>query len=244
MAKARFFYALRPDATAAKALAAIAVRAAARWGGHAFAAPDIHLTLAFVGMRPVEQQPALQAILQGLPARFDVSGNPRTRGDADADAADGSGVESLPALALSRLGSFGHGVVWIGPASRTDPPAPGFAQALAQEIRSRLRAAQIAFDERPLKLHATIVRGARGFGDERRSERADAAGASKGDASGVSGVHRLAAASSAIDAASTIDASLPIVARAWSLALGASDGASTPSRRYRWWAPAATASAT
>lgn len=227
MAKARFFYALRPDAAAAKALAAIAAQAAVRWGGHAFAAPDIHLTLAFVGMQPVEQRPALQAILHGLPARFDVSDDRRTH--ADAGAAGGSGVESLPALSLSRLGSFGHGVLWIGPASRTDPAAParGFPHALAQEIRSRLRAAQIDFDQRPLKLHATIVRGARGFGDERRSESADATGASD---CGASGMHRPAAASS------TIDASLPIVARAWSLALGASDGASTPSRRYRWWA--------
>ncbi|MCD6681342.1 MAG: hypothetical protein LT102_11930 [Burkholderiaceae bacterium] len=233
LARARFFYALRPDALAAKALAAIAAQAAAKWGGHAFAAPDIHLTLAFVGMQPIEQRPALQAILQGLPARFDVSGAPRPR--ADADEAGGSGVDPPPALALSRLGSFGHGVLWIGPASRTDHAAParGFPHALAQEIRSRLRAAQIAFDARPLKLHATIVRGARGFGDESRSESAEATGASGG---GASGIRRPAAASS------TIDASLPIVARAWSLALGASDGASTPSRRYRWWTSTAPAS--
>jgi len=227
LAKARFFYALRPDPAAAGALAAIAAQAATRWGGHAFAAGDIHLTLAFVGMQPLEQQPALQAILHGLPARFDVSDTARTPGETDAP--DTPDADPMPALALSRLGSFGHGVLWIGPARRSDQAAPArsFAHALAQEIRSRLRAAQIAFDERPLKLHATIVRGARGFGDERRGEPADAAASADADAGADD---RLAVTSP------------PIVARAWSLALGASDGASTPLRRYRWWGPAASAS--
>ncbi len=232
MTKARFFYALRPDPDAADELAAIAVQAAARWGGHAFAAPDIHLTLAFVGMLPVEQQPALQAILHGMPARFDVSDTPRMPGVSHVP--DASGREAMPALALARLGSFGHGVLWIGPERRADQPAPArsFVHALAREIQSRLRAAQVAFDERPLKLHATIVRGARGFGDDRRKEPADATDA------GDTGARPLRAASS------PIVASLPIVARAWSLALGASDGASTPQRRYRWWLPTESASAT
>ncbi|MCD6672572.1 MAG: hypothetical protein LT106_06920 [Burkholderiaceae bacterium] len=223
MAKARFFYALRPDPAAADQLAAIAAQAATRWGGRAFAAPDIHLTLAFVGMQPVERQPALQAILQGLPARFHVPDDSRATA---ADAQRTADADPIPALSLSRLGSFGHGVLWIGPAKQADGAGSGrsFAHRLAQEIRARLRDAGIAFDDRPLKLHATIVRGARGFTDERG---VDLAGTEE---AGDAGAGRLAVAASPI-----------VVARTWSLALGASYADSTPLRRYRWWGPAAPA---
>lgn len=225
MAKARFFYALRPDPAAADRLAALAVQAATRWGGRAFAAPDIHLTLAFVGMQPVERQPALQAILQGLPACFSVPDDSRAATAVDAQPA--ADAASIPALPLSRLGSFGHGVLWIGPAKRPEGAGPmrSFAHELAREIRARLRDAGIAFDDRPLKLHATIVRGARGFTDDRADT--DTAGSA---AAGDAGAGGLPVASS------------PIVARKWSLALGASYADSTPLQRYRWWGLAAPAS--
>ncbi|HEY0877920.1 MAG TPA: hypothetical protein VGE10_05660 [Zeimonas sp.] len=188
MAKARFFYALRPDAAAADELAAIAVQAATRWGGRALAAADIHLTLAFVGMHPLEAQPALAAVLQGLPARIET------------------------VLALSELGSFGHGVLWIGPPAdphATAPAAGAFAHRLAQTIRERLRAAQIEFDDRPLKLHATLVRGAHALDRRTRED----------------------------DTGAVAPAPHRVVARAWSVALGASASDSTPQRRYRWWTP-------
>jgi len=196
--KVRYFYALRPDAAAADELAALAAEAAARWGGRAFAAADIHLTLAFVGNRSPDERPALEAILRGLPSRADS--------DADADGA---------ALALSRLGSFGHGVLWIGPPlpEARGQPAGAFAHRLARRIRERLRAAHIDFDDRPLALHATLVRGAKTFG----------ANASAGDA----------------ESAALTPAPRTIVVRAWSLALGASGADSTPSCRYRWSHPPA-----
>lgn len=196
MAKARFFYALRPDCAAADALAALARRAAARWGGHALVAADIHLTLAFVGMRALAEQPALAAILGGMPSHLDPPS---------------------PALTLERIGSFGHGVLWLAP-----PPDAGdstaFAHALAREIRQRLHAAGIGFDARPLKLHATLVRGARGF-DGRAPARAGAR-------------------ATAPETDESLLAPQPIVARRWSLALGAAGPDSTPRQRYRWSAPA------
>ncbi len=204
MAKARFFYALRPDSGAAGELAAIAAQAAARWGGRAFAAPDIHLTLAFMGMQPLEDRPALEAILHGLPSQYGGASGTR---DAAADDPPIDDVDTLAALELSRIGSFGHGVLWVGPAKPPGAasPAPPFVHRLARQIRERLRTAGIAFDDRPLKLHATIVRGARGFVEDRVS---------------VTG--------------------LPVIARSWSLALGASTPGSTPQRRYSWWGPPAT----
>ncbi len=196
MAKARFFYALRPDALTADRLATLAAQAAARWGGRAFVAADIHLTLAFVGMRALDEQPKFESILQGLPSHFVAGGDPA----------------SMP-LALSRLGSFGHGVLWVGPQGqqRIDT-ARSFAHRLAGEIRERLRAARIDFDDRPLKLHATLVRGAQDFG--RRPAIAPAAGT--------------------VTAVAVEPGFEPIIAREWSLALGASGPGSTPQHRYHW----------
>lgn len=210
MAKARFFYALCPDATAADGLAALAAGAAARWGGSAFAAADIHLTLAFVGLRPLEEQPALEAILQGLPTRFDGAGAAAVSPAGERQAGD---VGPIPALELSRIGSFGHGVLWIGPPGqpRWASPARTFAHRLAHEIRERLRAAGVGFDDRPLKLHATIVRGARDFVADPAPDAPDAPQA------------------------------CPILVRTWSLALGASAPDATPLRRYRWWSPPVSA---
>lgn len=187
MAKARFFYAIRPDAAAADELAALAARAAARWGGRPFGAPDVHLTLAFVGMRPVEDRPRLASILHDFPPAIATP-------DCAADAAGAT------ALALARLGAFGNGVLWIGPDDAPPrDPAARWPHRLAAAIRERLRDAGIAFDERPLRLHATLVRGAR-----------EHPGAGPGF---------------------TVPT---IVSRAWTLALGWSDGRSTPERRYAW----------
>lgn len=196
MAKARFFYALRPDPASADRLAALAAQAAARWGGRAFGAADIHLTLAFVGMRALDEQPALESILRGLPSHFVVGGGPASK-----------------PLALSRLGSFGNGVLWIGP--QAQQPGSGersFAHRLADELRERLQAARIDFDDRPLKLHATLVRGADAFGREPAIARV--------------------AGSVAADAREPRFE--PIVAGEWSLSLGMSDSGSTSQRRYRW----------
>lgn len=230
--KARFFYALRPDPAAAGELAALAAEAAARWGGRPFAAPDIHLTLAFVGMRPLEEQPALEAILRGLPAHF------RTSGEALAGAGAGADVDvdgARKALRLSRLGSFGHGVLWIAPplGDLRVTPAGAFAHRLANEIRERLRAAGIDFDDRPLKLHATLVRGAKAFGSREDGDRDND---SRANDSRGNGGHTKNGGDirDGGKAWAPEPASRTIVARSWSLALGAAGADSTPLRRYRW----------
>ena len=149
-AKARFFYALRPDARAAAELGRLAARLAAAIGGRPLAGEDVHLTLAFVGERPAPDAAALRALLTGLAPHW-------------------------PPLALERLGTFGRGLWWIGPvvprgADEAATPPAGASTAvaprpwparLADELQRRLDAAGFAFDRRPLHLHATLVRGAR-----------------------------------------------------------------------------------
>lgn len=189
--KPRWFYALRPDAHAAAQLGALAARLAASLDGRPLSAGDMHLTLVFVGERPAEDEVTLAGLLAGLAPRW-------------------------PAMALTRLGTFGRGLYWAGPdhpkgepAADTVSPAPpapptaapAWPAQLAAQLQQRLRTAGIAFDERALHLHATLVRGAR---RDARSALAALAGA------------------------------LPIESGSWTLALGRSDAASTPRRRYRW----------
>jgi len=193
--KPRWFYALRPDAHAAAQLGALAARLAASVDGRPLSAGDMHLTLVFVGERPAEDEATLAGLLADLAPHW-------------------------PAMALTRLGTFGRGLYWAGthpkgepqadtasPASSASPasPAPPTLSAwpaqLTAQLQQRLRAAGIAFDERTLHLHATLVRGAR---RDARSALTALAGA------------------------------LPIEPDSWTLALGCSDAASTPQRRYRW----------
>lgn len=203
-AKARFFFALRPDAEAATTLAASARRLAEAFGGRPIAADDLHLTLVFVGMRPIDDAQRLAGMLEALPAH--IAG--ALPGDRLALRAAGEPVragDALPLalpLALSQLGSFGRGVLWVGPDER--PPTAAAARTVAAMLsrwvsllQRRLRAEGIEFDERPLRPHMTLVRGASDF--ERQ---------------GV--VPRV------------------VEPARWSPALGASDSASTPERRYRW----------
>lgn len=150
-------------------------------------ADDVHLTLAFVGMRPLAEAQPLGALIAGLPRELPAQPEP---------------------LALERLGSFGHGVVWIGPVHDAPQPQaaaqpPAAAQplhALAERLRTRLLQAHVAFDDRPLRLHVTLVRGARDFRPD--------------------------------DAAGLLPE--PIVPASWSLALGWSDPAATTGPRYAW----------
>jgi 2'-5' RNA ligase len=224
---ARFFYALRPDAQAAGALGRLAAGLAARLGGRALDAHDIHLTLVFVGERPATEAPKLAGLMTGL-------------------------VPSAQPLALVRLGSFGRGLLWAGPAHAPDgsdtladrpgtpagrPGAPADATtiaspdwplALAAELQRRLRTAGIGFDERTLRLHATLVRGA---GNRLRRTPADVA-----PAASPAGAPALRTAFDAFAHA------LPVVPTGWTLVLGRSDGDSTPQRRYRWETPAPNAS--
>ncbi|MCO5108052.1 MAG: hypothetical protein M9907_13340 [Burkholderiaceae bacterium] len=184
--KPRWFYALRPDAHAAARLGALAARLAAGLGGRPMSAADVHLTLVFVGERPDADEATLAGALAGLSPRW-------------------------PAMPLTRLGTFGRGLYWAGPAHPAGAPRagddlPAWPARLAAQLQQRLRDAGIAFDERALHLHATLVRGARRDARDQLAGFADA---------------------------------LPIDSQAWTLALGCSNAGSTPQCRYRWREPAA-----
>lgn len=190
---ARFFYALRPDARAAAALGHLAAGLAARLGGRPLDAHDIHLTLVFVGERPFGDAPMLASLMTGL-------------------ASPAQPLAAAESLAMARLGSFGRGLLWAGPAAAP----PDWPSALAIALQQRLRAAGIGFDERALRLHATLVRGARNRQARAPTDPAPAA---------MSALH------TAFD---EFAPTLPIVPTGWTLALGRSGGDSTPQRRYHW----------
>ncbi len=132
----RFFVALLPDAAAAEALASLAGAIAAASGGRALAAPDIHLTLAFVGAREASFGERLEQAL----APVDALARPEP-------------------LLLTRIGRFGRGrrpaLFWAGPEA-----TPAWLDGLAAGVRAALRAMPCEFDERPLVPHLSLVRGA------------------------------------------------------------------------------------
>lgn len=137
----RFFYGLVPDAAAAQRLARSASALARACGGRALAAPDLHLTLAFVGNRAAGDRALLTPPALALPAALVAR-------------------VDWPAMQLDRLASFGHGIVWAGPA-RTPP----WLADLASTLRASLRAGGIDCDEQPMRAHVTLVRGARRWHD-------------------------------------------------------------------------------
>jgi len=197
----RYFFALRPDTAAAGELAALAAQLAHRHGGRALVAEDIHLTLAFVGQRARDDQERLTALLEGLPAQPGIGG---------AAAPEGTGP-----IRLERLGTFGHGLLWLGPpaAGRHGQDCNGPAGPMASELRTRLRTAGIGFDERPLVLHATLVRGAH----EVPADPTDCAGGRK-----------------IVVTRAGVMVEPAIIARAWAPALGFSGDPLPAGRRYRW----------
>jgi len=134
----RFFYALRPETGAATELGRLAAGLAARLGGRPLSAQDLHLTLVFVGTRPAGDANLLLELLRGFAPRW-----PQAPGSAE--------------LPLTRLGTFGRGLWWAGPAG----PLPDWPATLADTLRQRLRDAAIGFDRRALHLHLTLLRGAR-----------------------------------------------------------------------------------
>lgn len=125
-----------PDDEAAGRLAGIAAGIAAGCGGRAVPAPDLHLTLAFIGAWPLADEARLI--------------------DAMTRAADAGDPSPRARFELARLGSFGRGLVWIAPA--TEPP---WLRAEAARLRASLAERRITFDVKPFRPHMTLVRGAR-----------------------------------------------------------------------------------
>lgn len=201
----RYFFALRPDTATAGELAALAAQLAHRHGGRALVAEDIHLTLAFIGRRARDDRERLAALLKGLPTQTGVDGAASPEATPD-----GTGP-----IRLERLGTFGHGLLWIGPpaAGRRGQDRNGAASPMASELRARLRTAGIGFDERPLVLHATLVRGAHGI----PADPADCGGGRK-----------------IVVTRAGVTVEPAIIARAWAPALGFSGDRLPAGRRYRW----------
>ncbi len=133
---ARFFYAIVPDQRAARSLAQTGEEVARAGGGRALSAVDLHITIAFVGNRPLaDTRPLLPPALALPPAVL--------------------GRDDWPAMSIERLASFGRGIVWAGPQE-----TPQWLIGLTREVRAALRAAGIGFDEKPLVPHITLARNA------------------------------------------------------------------------------------
>lgn len=137
----RCFVALWPDAAARRALAALTrdLRAA-NPDVQPVAADNLHCTLAFVGALAVPRAAALARRLRRIVEPPDV----RRHDDAP------------HVWRLDRLGWFaGPRVLWIGGAD------DAHIAALAQEVRTLLDEAGIAYDRKPFAAHVTLARGLR-----------------------------------------------------------------------------------
>ncbi len=130
---ARYFVALRPGSRTRAALGEFALDLAGRFGGRAVAAPDIHLTLAFIGLAPRGAEQAIVELVASLPA-------------------PGS-------LVLSRTGSFDGRLIWLAPPEAVED----WVDALATQLRAGLDRLAIGYDRKRLRAHLTLVRGARGL---------------------------------------------------------------------------------
>lgn len=127
----RLFFALWPDAGAARQLHETGRELQEVCGGRLMARETLHVTLAFLGQVPLGRLPELDAIAGAL--NVDAFG-----------------------LRLDRLGYWSHNhVLWAG---CQEPPAP--LMALAEALQARLRDAGFALEDRPYAPHVTLLRKA------------------------------------------------------------------------------------
>lgn len=129
----RVFYALIPPMPLQQLLGEVARVTARRAHGRPVPAPNIHLTLAFIGQWPLARLSTLLDIGASL------------------------GGEALR-IALDAQGGFRRaGIAWIAPSR---PPAA--LMALADSLARALPGAGIALDERAFRPHVTLARHCRG----------------------------------------------------------------------------------
>jgi 2'-5' RNA ligase len=128
----RLFFAMRPDADERAALAAHALDAARFSGGRAVPADNLHLTLVFLGERPLSLLPALQEAAAGVRAEAFV----------------------LPIDAIDTWRK--PGIAWAGPREM-----PSALRALQAELAAALELIGIPPEERPYAAHVTLARKAR-----------------------------------------------------------------------------------
>jgi 2'-5' RNA ligase len=128
----RLFFALWPDAATRARLAAWAEAIHHASGGRMMRAPNIHLTLAFLGTVSAALLPATERAAAAVPpARF--------------------------TLTLDEPGYWRHNrIAWAG--ARVVPDA---LAGLVSALRSALGTAQIPFDPKPFVPHVTLVRNVR-----------------------------------------------------------------------------------
>jgi 2'-5' RNA ligase len=127
----RVFFALWPDETVRRVVAAMAKAVATTGRGRAPPPQNMHLTLAFVGEVAAERLPALQAI----GAQAAAAGSPFT-------------------LRFDRLGSFRDaGIAWLG----TGAAEPAL-QALVDGLAAGLAADGFPVERRPFRAHVTLAR--------------------------------------------------------------------------------------
>lgn len=125
----RLFFALVPDDALRSALGTLARELAARIGGRAVPAHNVHLTLAFLGEVERARVPALRALQDALPRKAFT-------------------------LVLDQVGEWHHaGVAWIAPGA-TPPALAAVHAALTEALRDQ----GFSVEARPFRPHLTLVR--------------------------------------------------------------------------------------
>jgi 2'-5' RNA ligase len=159
----RVFFALWPEPEVARALYAAGRLAHETCGGRVMRRDTLHMTLAFLGdVEDARLEAACEAATEAA-AKVPPSASNES-GFADRNNADyrrpvvGAGDT---AMAVDRLGYWGHNhIVWAG--CGDTPPALLF---LADELAGRLRSRGFRIESRPFVAHATLLRHARCGGD-------------------------------------------------------------------------------
>src|SRR4051794_20243058 len=128
----RLFFAVRPDADERAALGGHAIDAARLAGGRAVRADNLHLTLVFLGERPLSLLPALQEAAAGVRAHAFV----------------------LPMDVIDTWRK--PGIAWAGPREM-----PSALRALQGGLADALEGIGIPPEERPYAAHVTLARKAR-----------------------------------------------------------------------------------
>lgn len=128
----RLFFALWPDERVADQMAEVGRALQGIWGGRRIAAPQLHLTLAFLGEQPAAALPVLLSV--------------------------GESMRAAPiCLGVDTAGCWRHnGVGWLGTSV-----APAGLAALVDELRLALRALGFAVEGRSYVPHVTVLRKAR-----------------------------------------------------------------------------------
>ncbi|MBZ0105031.1 MAG: RNA 2',3'-cyclic phosphodiesterase [Sulfuricella denitrificans] len=129
----RLFFALWPDAKVRRALDQAGRKLHAVCGGRRMRAPNLHLTLVFLGNVAVARLDELRAVTGG------VSGAPFS-------------------MTLDHFGWWRHNrVAWAAPQE-----IPEALQGLVARLQENLRNADFVFDDRPVFVpHVTLLRNAR-----------------------------------------------------------------------------------